>query len=87
MRFVEFCKGALQVDATLVADGLGISPPVLMRQLRQGEITSVCERGIDDDEGRHCLTFRTAGRRFRIVIDRHGTIVRKSTINWQRNSP
>jgi hypothetical protein len=82
MRFVEFCEGALQVDATVVADGLGVSPPVLMRKLRDGEITSVCERGIDDDEGRHRLTFRTANRRFRIIVDTHGTIVRKSTINF-----
>ena len=47
-----------------------------------GKVTSLSERGIGDDSGRHRLTFFSQTRRFRVVVDRHGAILQRSTINF-----
>lgn len=57
MAMIEFEEGAIQVDATIVAEGLGIEPSLVQERMREGTITSLCERGIDDDSGRYRLTF------------------------------
>jgi hypothetical protein len=60
---------AVQIDATIVADGLGIALPLLRKGMRDGKITSLSEQGIDADKGRHRLTFFSEHRRFRVVVD------------------
>ncbi len=50
--------------------------------MRKGEITSLCERGINEDEGRHRLTFFHKSRRFRLVVDGTGTVIRRSTVDF-----
>jgi Family of unknown function (DUF6522) len=82
MKPVEFDNGTVQVDAALVAAGLGIALPLFRKEMRAGRITSVCERGVDADRGRHRITFFSAHRRFRLVVDASGTIVQRSTVNF-----
>ena len=82
MKPVEFEDGVVQVDAAVIAEGLGIALPLFRKEMQAGRITSVCERGIDADLGRHRLTFFSAHRRFRLVVDQSGTIVRRSTLNF-----
>jgi Family of unknown function (DUF6522) len=82
MKPVEFADGAVQVDAAVVADGLGIALPQFRKEMESGRITSVCERGIDADQGRHRITFFSAHRRFRLVVDERGTVVQRSTLNF-----
>ena len=82
MKPVEFENGIVQIDAAVVADGLGIALPVFRKEMQSGRITSVCERGIDADQGRHRITFFSAHRRFRLVVDERGTIVQRSTLNF-----
>jgi hypothetical protein len=82
MKPLEFEDGAIQVDATIVAAGLGIEPTVVLERLREGAITSLCERGIDDDSGRYRLTFFSETRRFRLVVDERGAIVQRSAIDF-----
>jgi hypothetical protein len=82
MRPVEFADGVVQVDAAVVADGLGIALPQFRKEMQSGQITSVCERGIDADQGRHRITFFSAHRRFRLVVDERGTIIQRSTLNF-----
>ena len=72
MKPVEFFDGAVQIDASLIAEGLGIALPLLKQQMRSGAITSLAERGTDADFGRHRLTFFSAHRRFRLVVDAFG---------------
>lgn len=86
MKPIEFRDGAVQIDASLIAEGLGIALPLLKEQMRTGEITSLSERGIDADSGRHRLTFFSAHRRFRLVVDEGGTIIQRSAIDFG-NSP
>jgi len=82
MKSLEFEDGAIQIDATIVAKGLGIPPTLLLERLREGKITSVCERGIDADDGRYRLTFFSENRRFRLVVDESEAIVQRSAIDF-----
>jgi hypothetical protein len=86
MGMIEFQDGAIQIDATIIAEGLAIDPSVVQERIREGRITSRCERGIEQDEGRYRLTFFTENRRFRLVTDTMGNVVQRSTINFS-NQP
>ena len=50
MKGIEFADGAVQIDASIVAEGLGIALPRLKEGMRKGTITSLSERGIDADQ-------------------------------------
>lgn len=82
MKPVEFCDGDLQIDASVIAEGLGIALPVLKQQMQAGEITSLSERGLDSDLGRHRLTFFSKHRRFRVVVDDSGAILQRSALDF-----
>jgi len=82
MKPIEFEDGAVQVDASVVAEGLGIALPLLRRQMQAGRITGVAERGTDADQGRHRLTFFSRHRRFRLVVDQSGTIIQRSALDF-----
>jgi len=82
MKPLVFEDGAIQIDATIVADGLGITLPLLRERMQAGKITSLSEEGIDADEGRHRLTFFSGHRRFRLVVDESGSIVQRSTLDY-----
>ena len=82
MKPVEFENGTVEIDAFVIAEGLGIALPLLRKQMQAGKITSLSERGIDDDDGRHRLTFFSDHRRFRVVVDASGTIIQRSTLNF-----
>jgi len=82
MAMIEFEDGAIQVDVAFVAKGLRIEPSLVQERMRDGKITTLCERGIDDDEGRHRLSFFSENRRFRLVVDDNGNVVQKSAIDF-----
>ncbi len=82
MTAIEFADGTFEVDAEIVAAGLGIAVPLLQAQLRSGKITTRSERGVDADQGRHRLTFFSEHRRFRLVIDADGAIIQRSTLDF-----
>jgi hypothetical protein len=82
MKPIEFRDGAVQVDASIVAEGLGLALPLFRKEMRAGRITSVSERGVDADRGRHRLTFFTTHRRFRLVVDASGAILQRSTLDF-----
>lgn len=82
MVMIEFEEGAIQVEAKIVAEGLGIAPSLVQERMREGKITSLCERGIDEDHGRYRLTFFSESRRFRLVVDETGNVVQRSTIDF-----
>jgi len=84
MTPLVFEDGAIQIDATIVADGLGIAPQLLLDHMRTGEITGLSEEGIDSDKGRYRLTFFSKHRRFRVIVDENGEIIQRSTLNYGR---
>ena len=66
----------------IVADGLGLALPLFRKEMRAGRITSLSERGVDADRGRHRLTFFSTHRRFRLVVDASGAIVQRSALDF-----
>ena len=82
MKPIAFENGTVQIDAAIVAEGLGLAPSLLQQEMRAGRITSVAERGIDEDRGRHRLSFFSEHRRFRIVVDETGAILQRSAVDF-----
>jgi hypothetical protein len=84
---IELQPDGVQVDASLVADGLGVEASRVPALLRSGEITSVCERGVGDDEGRYRLTFFHRNKRLRLFIEESCRLVRRSIIDFGDRPP
>lgn len=82
LAMVEFEDDAIQVDMAVVAKGLGVEPPLVQEGMREGRITSLYERGVDDDEGRHRVTFFSGSRRFRLVVDNGGNVLQRSVLDF-----
>ena len=82
MKPIEFADDGVEIDASIVAEGLGIALPRLREGMRTGTITSLSERGIDADQGRHRLTFFSGHRRFRVVVDASGAIIQRSAVDF-----
>ena len=82
MKRIEFADDAVQIDASIVAEGLGIGLSRLREGMRSGKITSLSERGVDADLGRHRLTFFSKHRRFRVVVDDCGAIIQRSALDF-----
>lgn len=75
---VEFVDGAFTVDSTVIAEGFSLAPRIVQRRLREGKLTSRCERGVDQDAGRYRLTFFYNRRSFHLVVDEAGRIIERS---------
>ena len=82
MPEIEIQDGTIQIDASVLGEGLSLEPSRVPELLRSGVITSRCERGLGEDEGRFRLTFFHAGRRLRLVIDSAGRILQRSSIDY-----
>lgn len=70
----------MSIDAAVVADGFGLSPEQLRHLMRTLKITTRSERGIDEDAGRHRLTFLYGKRHLRLLVDQAGAIIERSLI-------
>ncbi len=79
MTAVQFDQGAVNIDAEIVAAGLGIEPALVQPLMRDGKITSLCECGVDEDAGQYRLSFFHANRVFHVVVDGEGHIIERST--------
>ena len=82
MTSLEIEDGTVQIDATIIAEAFGIAPGRLMDLMREGKVTSLSERGIGEDAGRHRLTFFHDNRRLRIVVNENGDMVQRSVIDF-----
>lgn len=63
---------AVEVDARLIADGLGLDPAQVPAMLADRRIATLCERGTGEDDGLFRFTFYHRGQRFRLVTDADG---------------
>ncbi len=82
MKPVRLGDGVIEIEASLVSEGLNLPLPLLRQQMRAGRITSVSERRTGDDAGRHRLTFFSEHRRFRVTVDESGAIIQRSAIDF-----
>lgn len=79
-RRAEISASGFQLDAALVADAFRLSPEEIMAGIRDGRLTTLCERGLDEDRGRHRLTFFLGNRRARFVVDDSGRVLQSSCV-------
>ncbi len=84
---INFENGAIRIDATLVAAELGIPPPLVLARMREGRVTSRCERGLGEDAGRFQLTFFHGNRSVRLVVDNAGNILERSSADVVDRAP
>lgn len=82
MTNIEFANGEVLVDAAVIAKGLKLEAEAVQEMMREGRITSLCERGMGEDEGRFRLTFFSDNRRFRLVVNEAGSIVQRLGIDF-----
>lgn len=83
MARIEFEDGGgVNVDAVLVAEGLRLTPEIVLTRIREGKITSLCERGAEEDAGRIRLTFFHGNRHVRLVVDEEGNVLDRSAANF-----
>jgi len=78
----EIRNGDIVVDAALVGQLLKIVPAEVPALMRAGAITSVCERGIDEHDGKYRLSFFYGSRRARLSMDAEGRILQRSSIDF-----
>lgn len=86
---VELTDDGITVDAAIIAKGLGIPPAAVQAGMREGAITSRCERGIGRHAGRYRLTFFHGDRRLRLVVDEGCNIVGRAVTDlaeWRRSA-
>jgi hypothetical protein len=65
----------IEVDAAIVAAGLGLDIDVFRALMDDGQITHLCERGVDADAGLWRVTFHHQARRIRLVVDAAGNVI------------
>lgn len=83
---ITYENGQFLVDAETLAAGLRIAPDAVMQGLRDGTVTSLSEKGVEEDVGLFRLTFIGAGRRLRLTIDANGAIVKRSTSDYRSSA-
>ena len=82
MAIVEFKDRTLCIDAAVIGQGLNVEPSLVQVRMREGKITVLCERGVDEDAGRYRMTFFHENRRFRLVVDEEGNAIQRSTVDF-----
>ena len=79
---IEFTDNTFLIDAALVGELLHIAPTHVPALMREGHITSACERGMDEHAGEFRLSFFYRNRRARVSTDLAGRILRRSAIDF-----
>jgi len=87
MSGITVTAQGFEVDATLIAAAFGLDPAQLQEKMRAGDVTSLCEKGEGDDEGRYRLTFRHDGRAMRLTVDANGRVLSRATFPAGRSRP
>ncbi|HEX5471043.1 MAG TPA: DUF6522 family protein [Lacipirellulaceae bacterium] len=82
MSEIQLEENSISIDATLIGRSLGMDGALVQGLMRDGEITSLCERGVNEDAGTYRLTFFHRNRRARLIVDESGNIIRRSTIDF-----
>ncbi len=75
---VKFADGEFSIEATVIAEGFAIDPALIQPRMREGKLTSRCERGVDQDAGHYRLTFFYDSRRFHLIVDETGNLLERS---------
>jgi len=82
MSDIQLENGSISVAASLIGKGLGVDASLVQALMRDRKITSICERGVDEDAGTYRLTFFHGNRRLRLIVGEAGNVIRRSTIDF-----
>ena len=63
---------SIEIDAALVAQGLGLEVAEFRRLMEVRRISVLCERGTGEHAGLYRASFYHQGRRMRLVVDAEG---------------
>lgn len=86
MTTVERSGDGFIVPASVLADLFGLTEDAVRQAMRDGAMTTRCEKGEGADAGRWRLGFRHAGRTCRLVVDDSGTILTRTRFSAQTPS-
>lgn len=73
---IDMTGGQPRIDASDLAELLGLTPAEVQAKMRDGEITSRLETGEGEDAGRMRLTFFHDGTRVRLTCCDDGTVLK-----------
>jgi hypothetical protein len=79
---IDRVDGNFLIDAALIGELFDIPAAEVPALMRSKSITSVCEHGIDADEGLFRLNFFHGGRHARLRVDAAGRILHRSMIDF-----
>lgn len=72
---METAAPPLEIDAAIVARGMGLDVVAFRKLMDDGKIATLCERGTGEDAGTWRASFYYAGKRARFVIDAQGNLL------------
>ena len=84
MAQIDPTEQGFQVEAELIAEGFGLTPDEVNRRMREGLMTSRCEKGVGEDEGRWRLTFYSGGRVLRLTLDTDLNVISRASFDASR---
>ncbi|WP_022705004.1 DUF6522 family protein [Pseudorhodobacter ferrugineus] len=84
MTPVELGENGFVVAAESIADAFGLAASAVQGLMQSNAITSRCEKGVGEDEGRWRLTFYYNNRAFRLTVDGASQIVGQARFDVAR---
>lgn len=84
MSQITFADEMIEIDATLVAKGLGMHPDALRQAMREGHVTRTMEKGEGAHAGRFRATFYSPNCRLRLLFNDEGIILQTSSAEFSR---
>jgi hypothetical protein len=84
MTTVELGENGFVVEAEVVAEAFGLTAASVQGLMQAGSITSRCEKGEGEDEGRWRLTFFYNNRAFRLTVDRASNVISRARFDAPR---
>lgn len=78
MTSVEIGEDGFVVDAEVIAAAFRIATSEVQNLMQSKAITSRCEKGVGEDEGRWRLTFFHNNRAFRLTVDDKNQILSRA---------
>ncbi len=75
MAMVRWAPDGPEIDATVAARGMKLAVEYFLRQIQQGHIRCLVERGVGDDEGRHRLSFKYRDRELLLIVADDGQVL------------
>lgn len=81
---IDLTQASPTIEAVDLAKSLDLKPQDVIELMRSGAITSLYEKGADEDAGSHRLTFWYLDVRVRFTCDADGTVLKTTRIKGER---